>query len=269
MRAARQQRGLSQRQLAERAGLSPDRVARIESGKVSPQWRTVVRLLEAVGLAPQLALTAQEPGEELRRWLALSTSQRLHCSLGGTGGVRFELQLEVWRDLQALARGRVVVLSPAASVGVWLPGRPAPVPLPVTLTGPAPAPAAQTLDVTVGPVETLGLVPVGITWRDDVLVAPPDAVARWTDPVTSALLRTAAAALDAERGRDAAGRRPAAHRTSDVRVEEGWVMTRRRFGDRRRELPDARQRRDWRLGGETSFREWLLLRGYPIRDDRW
>jgi transcriptional regulator with XRE-family HTH domain len=46
---ARRRAGLSQRELAERAQTSQSVVARIESGKVSPSWGTLARLLAATG----------------------------------------------------------------------------------------------------------------------------------------------------------------------------------------------------------------------------
>jgi hypothetical protein len=70
--------------------------------------------------------------------------------------------------------------------------------------------------------------------------------------------------LDARQGKDEAGRRPAAHKDSRVLWEQDWVQTRRALGGL--PDPDPRNRRDWRLGGEASFRQWRLLRGFPVRD---
>ena len=46
---ARQQAGLSQRELARRASTAQSVVARIESGATSPSWDTLSRLLSAAG----------------------------------------------------------------------------------------------------------------------------------------------------------------------------------------------------------------------------
>jgi transcriptional regulator with XRE-family HTH domain len=49
IRTARTQRGLSQRALANRAGVEQSTIARIENGDTDPTWTTVGRLLEAAG----------------------------------------------------------------------------------------------------------------------------------------------------------------------------------------------------------------------------
>jgi transcriptional regulator with XRE-family HTH domain len=49
IRTAREQRGLSQRALAERAGVEQSTIARIELGDADPAYSTVVRLLDAAG----------------------------------------------------------------------------------------------------------------------------------------------------------------------------------------------------------------------------
>lgn len=53
---ARLRAGLSQRELAERAGTSQSAVARIEAGAVSPSLETVRRLLAACGFELQVSL---------------------------------------------------------------------------------------------------------------------------------------------------------------------------------------------------------------------
>lgn len=49
IKSAREQRGLSQRALAERAGVEQSTIARIELGDADPAYSTVVRLLDAAG----------------------------------------------------------------------------------------------------------------------------------------------------------------------------------------------------------------------------
>ena len=49
IRTAREQRGLSQRALAERAGIKQSTIARIELGESDPAYSTVIRLLDAAG----------------------------------------------------------------------------------------------------------------------------------------------------------------------------------------------------------------------------
>jgi transcriptional regulator with XRE-family HTH domain len=44
--------GLTQQELAERAGLTTAGVAQLESGRRSPSWGTVVELCKALGVEP-------------------------------------------------------------------------------------------------------------------------------------------------------------------------------------------------------------------------
>jgi transcriptional regulator with XRE-family HTH domain len=54
LRYARRHAGLSQRQLAERAGVPQPAIARIESNAVSPRIDTLERLLAAAGTALEM-----------------------------------------------------------------------------------------------------------------------------------------------------------------------------------------------------------------------
>jgi transcriptional regulator with XRE-family HTH domain len=49
LRSARMSAGLTQRELARRAGTAQSVVARLEGGEASPTWETLVRLLAAAG----------------------------------------------------------------------------------------------------------------------------------------------------------------------------------------------------------------------------
>ena len=62
---ARKRHGLTQQELAERAGMTQANISRIERDKVSPSLQTLNRLLEAMGETLQiaaLALGAPPPG---------------------------------------------------------------------------------------------------------------------------------------------------------------------------------------------------------------
>jgi transcriptional regulator with XRE-family HTH domain len=50
LRELREQKGLSQRQLADQAGMNKDALARLERGERSPSWETVLTLAEALGV---------------------------------------------------------------------------------------------------------------------------------------------------------------------------------------------------------------------------
>jgi len=79
--AARIRSGLSQRELARKAGTAQSVVARIELGETSPSWSTLTRLLKAAGfrLASELRRTNIDPQllDDVPRILRLTPEQRL------------------------------------------------------------------------------------------------------------------------------------------------------------------------------------------------
>jgi len=82
LRQARERAGLSQRQLAERAGTAQSVIARIERGLTSPTWDTLERLLEAAGfeLAAQVeprVVVGSHMLDDVPRILQLTPEQRL------------------------------------------------------------------------------------------------------------------------------------------------------------------------------------------------
>jgi transcriptional regulator with XRE-family HTH domain len=82
VREARSRAGLTQRELAARAGTSQSVVARIETGQTRPGSGTLRRLLEAAGfeLRAELALLPVAEThmlEDVARILALTPEQRL------------------------------------------------------------------------------------------------------------------------------------------------------------------------------------------------
>jgi transcriptional regulator with XRE-family HTH domain len=54
LRRARREAGLSQRALAARAGVAQTTVARTESGRISPTWETLTRMLHAAGVSAEI-----------------------------------------------------------------------------------------------------------------------------------------------------------------------------------------------------------------------
>jgi predicted transcriptional regulator len=82
LRTARTRAGLSQRELARRAGSVQSVVARIERGQVSPNWDTLTRLLEAAGFEMEPEVRVATPAtisglDDVPRILALTPEQRL------------------------------------------------------------------------------------------------------------------------------------------------------------------------------------------------
>ncbi len=82
LRTARTRAGLSQRELARRAGSVQSVVARIERGQVSPSWDTLTRLLAAAGFEMEPEVRVATPAtpsglDDVPRILALTPEQRL------------------------------------------------------------------------------------------------------------------------------------------------------------------------------------------------
>lgn len=80
LRKAREQRGLSQRRLALRAGTSQSAISRIERGAETPTLERLTQLLLVMGLRPVLSiepLDSSVPQSELAATDVMSPSERL------------------------------------------------------------------------------------------------------------------------------------------------------------------------------------------------
>jgi transcriptional regulator with XRE-family HTH domain len=84
LREARNRAGLSQRDLARRAGTAQSVIARIERGQTSPTWATLERLLAAAGLrlSPETQPADGSMLYELPGMLRLTPEQRLGVAEG-------------------------------------------------------------------------------------------------------------------------------------------------------------------------------------------
>lgn len=60
LRALRQEAGLTQQQLAERLGMLPTNITRLETGGRQPSWDLVVRLAKALGVPTDSFLPREE-----------------------------------------------------------------------------------------------------------------------------------------------------------------------------------------------------------------
>jgi transcriptional regulator with XRE-family HTH domain len=81
----RRELGLSQRQLARRAGMTQAAVSRIELGKVSPSFGTLRELMLAMGREPQLAaprLPRDWDEAHMNSTLKRTPEQRLELAIG-------------------------------------------------------------------------------------------------------------------------------------------------------------------------------------------
>jgi transcriptional regulator with XRE-family HTH domain len=77
--------GLSQRQLARRAGMTQAAVSRIERGKVSPSFGTLRELMLAMGREPQLSATRLPrdwDAVHMESTLKRTPEQRLELAIG-------------------------------------------------------------------------------------------------------------------------------------------------------------------------------------------
>jgi predicted transcriptional regulator len=82
IRYCRLRSGLTQQELARRAGMSQPALARIEAGRVQPRIDTVARLLRECGMALE-PLPRRGVGIDrttIRRMLALSPQERLRLA---------------------------------------------------------------------------------------------------------------------------------------------------------------------------------------------
>ena len=83
VRYARRRAGLTQRQLAAKAGIPQETIARIERGRVDPRVGTLDRLLESCGYglesAPRLGIGLDRT--QIRELLKLTPSERLALAM--------------------------------------------------------------------------------------------------------------------------------------------------------------------------------------------
>lgn len=263
LRTARRRVGLSQRALAEQAGVSASTVAALEAGRRSASMATVARLLDVAGL--ELAVQARTPAAcvHLQRHLRRTLVERLYLAVGGVvHPVRDRTHATWWALWSLTAHGRVEVVGEAA-VGVWVPvvaERLVVRLLPFRATGAMEAPPAVTVLPATEPPRP-GLVPIGLLGRI-VTVASPDLLALQPVPAEQAVGLRAAAALLHEQGPvDDALRRPPAHRDAQPRKDDHKIWHTKAFAHR--PIPEPADRRGWQLDGQASLAQWLRVRGYP------
>jgi transcriptional regulator with XRE-family HTH domain len=100
IREARKRAGLTQRELAERAGSTQSSVARWESARSEPSFANVVRLLRLCGFVLDVRLELYEDGlrddwAQAQRLLRMSPGERLESNTQ---------MVAVARDLRAAAK---------------------------------------------------------------------------------------------------------------------------------------------------------------------
>jgi transcriptional regulator with XRE-family HTH domain len=79
VREARRRAALSQRELAERAGTTQSAIARLETGRSTPSFDTVLRLVRLCGFDLDIMLAVRDDSDWLqaRRLRGLSPNQRV------------------------------------------------------------------------------------------------------------------------------------------------------------------------------------------------
>ncbi len=85
VKTTRDELGLSQRELAFRAGTTQAAVSRIESGLVSPSFATLRTLMTSMGREPSVSATPLDAGFDpvhLRSTRSRSPEQRLRLAIG-------------------------------------------------------------------------------------------------------------------------------------------------------------------------------------------
>lgn len=87
---ARRKAGLSQRELARRAGVPQSTIGRIEAGLMDPRIATLDRLLRACGYEIRIAPRLGEGVDRtlIRSALARTPKQRIEANVASAGAVR-------------------------------------------------------------------------------------------------------------------------------------------------------------------------------------
>jgi transcriptional regulator with XRE-family HTH domain len=169
LRAARDRAGLSQRELAQRAGTSQAMVARIEGGRQSPSVATLERLVRACGLE----LRVETGGDDAAPLAAATGERRSRLLVWRSGDRAYAVPLEAVEriaELDALHRlpgqaagAGVVIVDGEAIAAVDAARR-------LGIDGAAPA---QIVVVSVGDGRRALLVDRAETLADETAVVPP------------------------------------------------------------------------------------------------
>lgn len=261
VRSARRRAGLSQRELARRAGVSATTVVAIESGRQLPSLRVLQALVAVAGLD----VTVDRPLEPLcthvRRHLHLSLSVRLHLALGGQGRPWQRPVLPAWHQLGLLATSGRVFATGDLATSLWLPATEpvTPVTVGVQLGEGMALPATPQLDVAPARLPSLASVTVPLTIG--ALHAPPPGELA-LDPAHAGkrrALRAVAAELELHAPRDPGGRRSPPHREPQREDEVLRLLFARPWNSRFRP-PDRLDGRGWRLDDEVGVRGWIERR---------
>lgn len=98
VREARKRAGLTQRELADRAGTTQSAIARLESGRTSPSFDTVLRLVRVCGYRLDVALDPYDDSDvaQAEALLRLTVDERVERLIAVVGRLH-ELRQDVRR----------------------------------------------------------------------------------------------------------------------------------------------------------------------------
>lgn len=248
VRLCRRALGLSQRELANRLGVSAKTVASWESGGRVPTVSALRQVLALQGLELAARVQPQPPAQALINHLHLSLTSRLRLALGENPNPFVRATGGPWRALLALGGLGCAVVLPPVATGIWVPAAPSTRVAVVVHQPWKPVPELPALDVTTtaeGPAPSL--VPVAVDGPVRVWVLPPaELLAAEVEQ-----LRQAAALLAASDSRDNADRRAPAHRNPNEWLEGARMLMTK--NPEALKWPRPELGRAWRLGGAVSW----------------
>lgn len=260
VRAARRRAGLSQRELARRAGVAAGTVAAVETGRQVPSGRVLETLVAAAGLELTLDRPVQPLCAHALRHLHRSLPARLHRALGGSGYPYDRPFLPAWQQLGLLSGKGVVHVTGELARALWLPSPEVAEPVVgLDLYRPAVLPPTPDLRVVLRPVPYGCTIPVPLTCG---LIITPTPAELALDPQHAAWrrsLRSVAHELERQAPRDRARRRRPVHR-EPRRVNEATRLLFARRWTARFLPPDDHDVRGWRLGDVVGMDEWIEQR---------
>ena len=97
VREARKRAGLTQRELAEKAGTTQSAIARLESGRTRPAFDDVLRLVRLCGMDLDITLAERDDSDwaQSQRLLPLSPDERIRHSVEWGHQIR-----RIYREVQ-------------------------------------------------------------------------------------------------------------------------------------------------------------------------
>lgn len=248
VRSARRALGLSQRELANRLGVSGKTVASWESGGRIPTIGALRQVLALHGLELSARAAPQRASDPLVQHLHLSLTSRLRLALGEHPNPYVRATGDAWRALLVLGRLGCAAVLPPVATGIWIPAESADRVRVVVHRPRKRLPELAGADVTdTADPPAPSRVPVAVEGPVRVWVLPPaELLAAEVEQ-----LRQAATLLAASDSRDDGGRKAPAHRNPNEWVDGARMLMTK--GTEQLEWPRPELGRAWRLDGPVSW----------------